>query len=428
MTVERLADDGRGVARVNGKTVFIRGALAGEVIKSRYHACHKNYDEAELVNVVEASPARITPQCEYFNHCGGCSLQHLDYEQQLQHKQAALERLLTGVVKPESWQSPLLGDPWGYRHRARFAVSADRQGVRLGFRRADSHEIVDIAHCDIIFSSLSERLIEIKAMLSSLVNRTSISDLSIVEDSAGLQGVMLLSKHPLIAADLDLLTAFAQRSAMIVEVQQGKAFASKLVWRSTDKVFSYKIPMVNVDLPFGFTDFTQVNPAINRLLVERAISWLALDSSDTLADFFCGLGNFSFAVAQHIASVVGFEMMRAMVARANGNVTADQFSNIVFKQADLMSQAFVFNNTFNKVLLDPPRAGAEQLCRQLAVNSVEKIVYVSCNPATFARDSEILLAGGYSLQKISMAEMFPQTLHVELIGLFVYGDKNKRCR
>ncbi len=422
----RWSNDGRGIAMPQGKTVFVKGALLGEQVDARYTATHKKFDEAQCVSINKPAPERVVPRCEYFGRCGGCDLQHVSDQQQLSLKQQQLQNLFAQLQADSAieWAAPIHSKPFAYRHRARLAVKANRTHCRIGFRQSDSHDIVSINHCEVLYPGLNKQLPAIQALIASLQARSSIQELAITEDSYQQQGMILYSKQPLRADDLDRLEQFAHKTGLIIEVWPIKSPDQQPLWHSArDKPLRYALVDQAIDLQYSLGDFTQVNPSINQALLNRAIEWLSLEKTDTVIDFFCGIGNFSLAIAAQVEHVIGYELMPSMVAKAEANAEINNIDNVEFKPSNLMSATLAVRQAFNKVLLDPPRAGAEHLCRQLASCSASDIVYISCNAQTLLRDARLLIEGGYQLKAIALADMFPQTVHSEVVSWFTKASQ-----
>jgi 23S rRNA (uracil1939-C5)-methyltransferase len=419
------SDDGRAVAKINQKTVFIKGALPEEEVEAAYVAVHKNYDEAKTICIKFPSTQRVIPQCDYYENCGGCNLQHASYQHQLIYKQDKLKRLFLGIDNSShiEWQSPLFDRSYNYRHRARLAVKADRNGCVIGFRQRESHLLVDIDRCSILHTAISHNIPLLKELISTLTARSQIVELSITEDSTHKQGVILFCKRQLPDEDLSRIRHFSTVASLEVELWLINSNNNEPLWSSGNGKFEYMLPDYAIVLQFSLSNFTQINPAVNRLMINRAIEWLHLDEEDNVADFYCGIGNFSLAISRFSRFVIGYEGVSAMTKAASLNACSNNISNALFKMVDLNSP---LSNTLkddllkiNKVVLDPPRAGAEDLCRLLVQFTFSKILYISCNPKTLLRDAKILLSGGYRLDKTSLVDMFPQTDHAEVISLFV---------
>lgn len=419
MHIDKLAGDGRGVSRVKGKTVFVQEGLPGERVMARYTAIHKQYDEAIVHAVIEASGDRVEPRCEYAQYCGGCNLQHMAYDAQIEHKQQQLKQLFAPMVTDNKvFQPPITAAMFAYRHRARLAVIADKKGCKLGFRQDKSHRVVDINHCEVIYRSLSDQLPAFKQLLLSLKARSSVVELSIAEDNDGKQGLLLSCKQPLPDCDIDQLAAYAQKMQISIELHYTQRGVNDGELQVAHQPLHYPLGSASIKLPFSMQDFTQVNPAINQQLIDTASQWLALKENDKLADYFCGIGNFSLPLAAQVANVTGYELVPAMVEKARFNVAANGIGNAQFKAKNLMTASFAGSELANKVILDPPRAGADKLCEYLASSNVERILYVSCNPETLFRDAQHLVAGNFILQKLALADMFPHTRHSEVVALF----------
>lgn len=429
LNIDRMGSDGRGVAKMSGKTVFVRGALTGESVRARIIRTHKKFDEADCIEVLTPSSQRVTPPCEYFNECGGCALQHLEYSQQLAYKTQLLDRFCDELGQAEKivCEQPVAAHAFHYRHRARLAVSAKGRQCRIGFRRWNSKEVVDIQHCAVLYRGLSDSLPRIRALISGLESRSRVLEAIISEDATGRQGLLISTKQSLIEQDYNALQAFADdtqigvdvSSAGVSEGTESTAWRSEYKGTADSQEFHYRDPAQKPTLPFTLTDFTQVNPAINEQLIELVISWLQLQGSDNVADYFCGIGNFTLPLAAKVNRVKGFELSAEMVDKASLNAKRNGIDNATFQVRNLFnSNAKGPGSEFNKVLLDPPRAGAEQLCRRLLAGPVEKVMYISCNPATMFRDARILLDNGFRLQRVLLADMFPQTQHCETVALF----------
>ncbi|MEH6557011.1 MAG: 23S rRNA (uracil(1939)-C(5))-methyltransferase RlmD [Oceanicoccus sp.] len=425
LSVDSLADDGRGIARVNGKTVFVAGALAGEKINARYVSSHKTHDDAVVVSTVETSAHRVKPACEYFGQCGGCDLQHLDYPSQTEHKQRRLSQLFSAWVEGNDKLTvgSITSNPWSYRHRARFSVDVGKNSCNIGFRQARSHKVIDVTHCHIVADGINSALSNVRALITSLKNRSVITEVSITEDSVGKMGIAIFCTRPLSDRDISVVNNYSVTHQCYIEVRSSNT-AIQCVFPDDGSVsLSYKLDAYDLVIPYTVDDFTQVNSTINYQLIALAVKWLALDKDDVVADFFCGIGNFSLPVSKFASRVVGFELIASMVAKARDNAALNSIDNCQFKVIDLTADKLSIDDEFSKALLDPPRAGAEKMCRQLAASQLQRIVYISCNPRTLARDTKILTQGNYRLTELSLADMFPQTAHSEVVALFTHSDQ-----
>lgn len=422
--VESLNYDGRGVARIDGKVTFIDGALPGERVRFRYHNKRPSFDTGAVQEVLVPSPDRIAPPCPHFGVCGGCSLQHLKPAAQVVALQQVLGETLThvGGVQPERWLAPLTGSATGYRRRARLGVRnvPKKGGVLVGFREKRRSYITPLDACLTLDARVSDLLPALRALIAGL----SIPDrLPQIEVACGDNAVTLVFRHlrPLTADDRDRLTAFAQTHAVQVYLQAGGPESASALWPEAPTALQYRLPEFNVTLSFEPTDFIQVNGVVNRRLVQQAVALLELASIDRVLDLFCGLGNFTLAAARQAGAVVGLEADAGLVQRARANAAANGIANAQFETVDLYqdSDAPLWPQTFNKVLLDPPRAGAIEALKRLAPTPPARIVYVSCNPATLARDAAYLVnALGYRFEAAGVADMFPHTSHVESMALF----------
>ena len=403
LAIERLSDEGRGVGFEQNKAVFVAGTLPGEKARVRVLDEKRTTMDAELITLTERSPQRIDPKCPLFGRCGGCQLQMLDEPSQLAHKQQMLERVFKPIAGAANlqWETPLSANPWHYRHRARLAVTAVNGAPAIGFKGANSHQVIPVAACPILDERLQPLLQLLPQWLAQLTQWRRVEEILIAVDADGQ-----------LALDWNIQRASPKADAEILEILAKSAN----VLCGPDAQLRYSAPSVQGSFEFSVRGFTQVNPAINDQLAARALSWLDPTEGDTIADLFCGLGNFSLPLARRAKSVVGFEASAAMVERAEANAKNQNCENAAFHTLDLFEAAAQLPNIFDKVLLDPPRAGAKALCEQLITSkALQKIVYVSCNPQTLARDLAILTAGGFKLERAALVDMFPQTGHCEVI-------------
>jgi 23S rRNA (uracil1939-C5)-methyltransferase len=428
-TIEALSHDGRGICHIDGKVTFVSRALPGEKVLFVYKSRRGKFDEGDVVEVLQASPQRIEPRCPHFGVCGGCSLQHLSPEDQIAAKQARLLENLAhlGKVSPEQVLPPLTAQPWGYRRKARLGVKFMRREevVRVGFREKHSAFLTDAKQCDVLHPAIGQRLAE----LGELVNTLSVRDkVPQIEIAVGDDNTALVFRHlvPLTAEDEQRLTAYGQANGLGIFVQPKGPDTIRRLWpepsATDDFVLSYRLPNYDVELRFRPTDFTQVNAELNRQMIDRALGMLALQPDDRVLDLFCGLGNFSLPLARQAGSVVGVEGEGSLVERARDNAARNGIDNIEFHAADLNGDLEAepwYGRGFNKLLLDPPRSGAPVVVEKLAKPYPQRIVYVSCDPATLARDAGTLVhQHGYRLVSAGVMDMFPHTAHVESIALF----------
>jgi len=417
--------DGRGVAVVDGKTVFIDAALRGEEVTFRRRRKRKNYDEATLISVDRSAASRVTPRCEYFGVCGGCTLQHLDAPQQLALKQQAVLEALKriGKVAPVRVLEPLRGKAFGYRRRGRLGARyVDKKGrVLVGFREKDKPYIADMHSCQTLDSRLAVLLEPLAELLAELTIMRAVPQ---IEVSAGDTEVALVLRalEPPQPADTDALRQFAQRHGVQLWLQSGGPDTLRPLEPSAPSELEYRLVDAGLRFRYGPLDFVQVNQEMNQLMVRRAMELLQPEPGQHVLDLFCGIGNFSLPVAHHGARVTGVEFDPAMVARASSNAALNQLEGTQFVAADLQlegSPAPFWEQACDAVLLDPPRAGAREILPQIAATGARRIVYVSCHPGSLARDAGLLVAEhGYRLQAAGSMDMFPQTSHIEAMALF----------
>ncbi len=425
VTINSLAHDGRGVARVDNKTVFIAGALPGEEVEFTYSAIHRNFDEGETVTVLQASPERVTPRCPHFGVCGGCAMQHLAPEAQICYKQQVLldDFKHLGKVAPKAVMPPLLGPHWGYRRKARLGVKyvAKKGKVLVGFRERNSAFLADLGRCEVLHPSVGERITALAEVIGGLSVRDKIPQIEVaVDDTTTALALRNLVELP--EDDKAALIDFAQRHGLGLYLQPGGPDSLQPLWPE-QIALHYVLEKYDVGFSFKPGDFTQVNTDINRQMIDRAIELLDLQAEDRVLDLFCGLGNFTLPLARRCREVVGVEGEAKLVARARDNAAANGLENVQFHAADLagdLEHSPWWKPGFDKVLLDPPRSGAQETLAHIAKMKVGRIVYVSCNPSTLARDAGILVNEfGYRLEQAGVMDMFPHTAHVESIALFV---------
>ncbi len=423
-TIEDLAHDGRGVARVDGKTVFVADALPGERVRARVVRRHRNFDEAHLEAVLVASPDRVAPRCPHYGVCGGCVLQHLAPAAQLAAKQNVLAQnfVRIGHVEPQRWLPPLVDVQWGYRRRARLSVKyvAKKGKTLVGFRERDPRFVADLAHCDVLDPALGEHLDALGTMLNALDGAASIPQ---IEFASGDAARALVFRHlaPLSEGDCGRLRAFGQACGFVILLQPGGNDSVHALDEPAPELF-YDLPEFDLRLGFAPLDFIQVNGGLNRKMIHHALDLLAPGPDDRVLDLFCGLGNFSLPLARRARQVCGVEGEAGLVARARANASANGITNAEFHVGDLAGDvraAAWARSDWDLALLDPPRSGADALLRQLPGKSVRRVVYVSCHPASLARDAGTLVAThGFRLAAAGVMDMFAHTAHVESIALF----------
>ncbi len=425
--VESLNQDGAGVVHA-GKAVFVAGALPGELVRFVRRRAHSQYDEAELDAVLEPAAARVTPRCAHFGTCGGCALQHLDGAAQLEIKQqqlrAALERI--GKVTPREWLAPVTGPQWQYRRRARLGARYVRSRERsmVGFRERLSSHVAELRHCEVLSAPVDNLLEPLGALLTALSIRERVPQ---VEASVADECTVLVLRVLDAPSDADrlLLLEFEARHGLRLYLQPG-GLGTVRPLREPEAMLDYVLPDFKLRLKFLPSDFIQINAELNRTLVTRVVQLLELDEQSRVLDLFCGLGNFTLAMARQAASVVGVEGDAGLVARAAGNATANGIANAVFHSANLASADIDFagwaRGPYSHVLLDPPRIGARELLPMLARLAPRRLVYVSCHPGSLARDlGELVHEHGFKLLAAGVADMFPQTAHVESVAVLAPG-------
>lgn len=432
LLIERLANDGRGIAFVEGRSWFVAGALPGEEVEARVLGARSQVVEARTERVLRAVELRREPPCAHAGSCGGCTLQHLPHAEQLALKQRSLAEQLQRVagVQPEHWAAPLTGPEFGYRRRARIAVRWDARAKRLevGFRAAASQEIVAIADCPVLVQPLQSIMRALPELLRGLDKPQALGH---VELFHGTQSALLL-RHtaPLEEADLQRLRAFcAKHDAQLWlhgagEPEADRSGLDRPGLETSGQALGYRLDAFGLELHYRPGDFVQVNGAVNQAMVEQALDWLAPQTDERVLDLFCGLGNFALPLAQQVREVVAVEGVQAMVERARLNAVANGLGNLHFFQADLsnpLAGAPWASEGFAAILLDPPRDGAFEVVKEIHRLGARRLVYVSCNPATLARDSAELVRQGFRLKRAGILDMFPQTAHVEAMALFEAG-------
>jgi 23S rRNA (uracil1939-C5)-methyltransferase len=425
--VESLDHDGQGVARVDGKTIFIEGALPGEQVEYSSYRKKPRFEKALVGRIHKASSLRVTPRCPHYDACGGCSMQHLDSNAQTSVKQRVLEDDFWHLsrLRPEVVYPPITGPAWGYRYRARLSVRhvLKKGGVLVGFRERRSSYVVDMGQCEVVPPHVSALIMPLRAMIGQM----SMPDrLPQIEVAIGDVQTALVFRHleDLSEGDKALLRAFADEHKVTIYLQSKGPETVHLFHPVDAEPLYYSLPEFGLKMQFRPIDFTQVNHGINRMLLRRAMKLLDPQPGERIADMFCGLGNFTLPIARSGATVVGVEGAKALVDRALLNAElnglADRTEFGVSNLFEATEESLAALGHFDRMLIDPPREGAAELCKALGADAPKRIVYVSCSPATLARDAAILVhEKGYVLKGAGIANMFPQTSHVESIALFV---------
>ena len=431
LTIAGLTHEGRGLASREGKKAFIEGALPGEQVKALITNSRSRFDEGKVEEVLTASPHRVVPQCEHAAICGGCSLQHFDGQAQIEFKQATLMEHLQhfGEQKPGTVLEPVTGPSYAYRRKARLGVRyvTKRDEVLVGFREKGNSFITDISKCEVLDGRLGDKIPLLREFIMSL---DAYRTLPQIEVAIGDDIVALVFRHmeALSESDLAALTALGEAQGFHIYLQPAGPNTVHKLWPATgDDRLTYRLEEFDVEMRFHPMDFTQVNAEINRKVVHLALEYLDVQPDERVLDLFCGLGNFTMPLARSTgAAVVGVEGSEAMVERGYENARHNGLENVEFFAADL-TQDFEHQpwsaQGFDKILIDPPRSGALEMVQKIARFKAKRIVYVSCNPATLARDAGELALHGYTLKAAGVLDMFPQTAHVESIAVFEYKNK-----
>jgi 23S rRNA (uracil1939-C5)-methyltransferase len=423
--IESLTHDAKGVTHIDGKATFVHGSLPGEKVRFLYTGRWRKYDEGRVVEVLNASPQRVEPLCSQFGVCGGCSLQHQEVSAQVHSKQQSMLESLEhiGKVTPEQILPPLISSSsWGYRRKARMGVRyvPKKGGTLIGFRERGTSYITDIDCCHILHPRVGELLPEMSRLIDQLTVRDQIPQIEMAMGDEICVLIFRVLESPS-QEDLEHLKAFAPKHNIEIYLQEGGPDSVRPLMGDGVSL-SYDLPAFDLTLDFLPNDFTQVNSDINRQMTQRAVELLALSPEDCVLDLFCGLGNFTLPLARHSARVTGVEGDAGLVARARENAQRNKLSNTSFYTANLyetLEDEPWLQESFSKVLLDPPRSGAQEVLQHLPRLGAERIVYVSCYPGTLARDAGILVNElGYRLISAGVMDMFPHTAHVESIALF----------
>ena len=420
-----LSHDGRGVARrEDGKAVFVAGALPGETVLAEPTARSRRFDEARTLEVLTASPERVPPRCPHFGTCGGCVLQHLAEDRQIVAKERVLlenlERI--GKVVPGRVLEPLTADSWGYRRKGRFSVRRvnKKDKTLVGFREQDPRFVADLGQCHTVIPQIGMKIQALAALVDGLQAREQIPQIEFI---AGDDAIALTVRHlaPLDEADRAALAAFGREHGFSIFLQpKGPDSVHPLGGQAP--ALSFRLPQWEVELAFEPLDFIQVNAGLNQKMIARALELLDAQAGERVLDLFCGLGNFTLPLARTVAEVVGVEGDAGLVARARANAQRNGLGNAQFFAADLTTDQRGtpwMRAGFDKLLLDPPRSGADEVLKQLPLQGIDRIVYVSCHPGSLARDAGFLVhERGYRLVAAGVMDMFPHTAHVESIALF----------
>ena len=425
LEVVDLSHEGQGIAKMDGRAVFIDGALPGETVEVQLLQKRKGVQEARLVQVIAPSVERVEPKCLHYAMCGGCVQQHLDSSSQLAYKQSQLLENFARIAKVEVPQvlAPLQGDIWNYRRRARLGARWVPQKGRtlVGFRERNDNKLADIRSCQVLREPLSSLIDPLGQLLGRLTVRDKVPQVeAAVADNITALVIRIL--EDLSEDDLQLLHAFRREHNVQIYLQREGYDSITPLHPESAIALNYQLPQMGLKFEFLPNDFIQVNADLNQRMVTKALELLSLIKEDQVLDLFCGLGNFSLPIAQQVSAVLGIEGEVSLVERARHNARLNNLSNIEFMVANLFEEhkdSPFAKRKFNKVLLDPPRAGAREILPVIAKCGAERIVYVSCHPGTLARDAGILVHEfGYSLKTAGVLDMFPHTAHVESIAVF----------
>ena len=419
-----LSHDGRGVGRHNDKVVFIQNALPGETVKAVLNRKTRHFDEALAVEILEASEDRVEPQCQFYNNCNGCTMMHLQPEKQIAFKANTLAQNFKKMagVSPQNWLEPLHDQHWNYRRRARLSVRwvMGKDRVLVGFREKNGRYVADMTACEVLEKPLADLIQPLSDLFSIMDARADIPQ---VECSAGDDVISLIIRHmkPLSSSDVEKLQAFEAEHDLQVYLQSKGPNTVKPLTQ-VKKPLSFAMLDGQLKMEFLPNDFIQVNSRMNEKMIQQAVQLLDLSDDDVILDLFCGLGNFTLPIATQVRKVVGVEGDQGLIERARHNAEINQLPNAEFHCADLTqdhSKSPWFTQEYNKVLIDPPRSGAWDILPLIAATGAQTLVYVSCHPASLARDAERLVNElGYRLESAGVMDMFPHTSHVESMALF----------
>lgn len=424
--IDAVTHDGRGIAAASGKKAFVAGALAGETVQFIRRKSRRNFDEAELLEVIEASPDRIQARCEAFGRCGGCALQHVTPERQRAIKEQTLRDNLEriGRVAPREWLPAMTGPEWHYRRRARLAVKdvAAKGRTLVGFRERHAPFITDMHRCEVLARPVDGMIDALSELIGGLTIRARLPqiEVAVAENAVALVFRVL---DPPDDSDRDALVAFGKRHDLRIYLQPGGLDSIAPLYPAViDEALAYTLPEFDIRIDFEPVDFVQVNSDINERMVHFAVEQLDVQPGDKVLDLFCGIGNFSLPLARRAGKVLGIEGEKSLVERAAANAANNELDNVEFRVADLAridgSEGWM-RSGWDRLLLDPARSGAAEVVTRMHLVAPQRIVYVSCHPGTLARDAGTLVAEqGYELESAGIIDMFPHTAHVESIAVF----------
>lgn len=429
--IDAMSHEGRGITHVNGKTVFVFGALKGERVKIQIQKTNRNFDQAVALEIIEPSAKRIEPRCAAFKICGGCSFQHLGNDDQVEFKQQVLLELMAhadidvGEVMP-----PLRGDHWGYRKKARLGVRYVRKKARVlvGFRERNSSFLADMQRCEVLIPRVGDRLEQIARLIETLEAREQIPQIEVAADA---DNVVLVFRHlqDLCPGDRDRLIEFGKAHNLWIQLQPGGPDTVTCLYPAEQSLYFEPLAQGDIRIAFNALDFVQVNSDINQKMVAQALRYLDLKPQDRVLDLFSGLGNFTLPMARLCRQVVAVEGDNTMVERAARAASAQQIDNSSYQLADLSSldmQQSWLGQKFDKILLDPPRSGAQEIAGIIKRFDARTIVYVSCQPSSLVRDAAIICSQGYRMTHLGVMDMFPQTAHVESMAVFQQSGQESK--
>jgi len=422
--VESLSHDGKGICRVDGKVIFVSGALPGEQVRFAFRPHKKKHDEGNLLEVLKASPDRIEPKCKHYGVCGGCSFMHLSSDKQIEAKQQVLLDGLEhiGKVKANEVLPPVTTHPWGYRRKARLGVKYvyKKEKVLVGFRERSAPYLAELEQCEVLHPDAGLRLTSFATLIRSLSCYEKIAQIEVaIADT--ISAFVFRNLVELTDDDKEKLITYAKEEGIAIYLQPKGPDTVTPLYPENPRL-QYSLPDYNVTLDFQPTDFTQVNQDINPKMIKLSLELLDLNDKDNVLELFCGLGNFTLPMARFAKHITGVEGDAELIRRANKNAEQNDIGNTDLHVANLMedvSDCSWLKKDYDKLLLDPPRSGAKEMMPYLAKMNIKHIVYVSCNPSTLARDAGTLVNEmGYTLEKVGIMDMFPHTAHVESIALF----------
>ncbi|MCP4187395.1 MAG: 23S rRNA (uracil(1939)-C(5))-methyltransferase RlmD [Gammaproteobacteria bacterium] len=423
LRIEAMSHEGRGITNINGKTVFVFGALKGELVKAQIQKSSQKFDQATAIEIIESVAQRVKPKCEAFDRCGGCSLQHLDNDDQVAFKQQTLIDMMQHAgLEASHILPPLRSKPWGYRRKARLGVKyVHKKGrVLVGFRERNASFLADMSQCEVLIPEVGHRLQDLAELIEQLDARESIPQIEVAADD---DRVILVVRHlkELSESDQQKLTDFAQQTGFNLQLQAKGPDSIRNLFPENQSLQFSPLPEEDIRVNFSAVDFVQVNNDINQQMVAQALKLLQLEPEDQVLDLFCGLGNFTLPMARGCKRVTGVEGDLAMVQRAKSNAQTNSIENTEYFSADLSqidNDWPWMKQQFDKILLDPPRSGAMEIAEQIKRFKARIIVYISCQPSSLVRDSKIICNNGYELTHFGVMDMFPQTAHVESMAVF----------